>query len=121
MDVSAEKRSRAAAAEEIEAEMIAANPRKERLIMQRRRTLLPAVCWLPIAWLVSCLSTPAVAQLAPPDGPSYGGSLPASKQVLPGIAWFGVLQDGLKQARQTGKPILLISAAPQCSGVPGMW
>ncbi|MCH2183020.1 MAG: hypothetical protein MK108_13535 [Mariniblastus sp.] len=89
--------------------------------MNRRRPLFPAVRWLPVACLISCLSTPAVAQLAPPEGPTYGGSLPASKQVMPGIAWFGVLQDGLKQARQTGKPILLISAAPQCSGVPGMW
>ena len=63
----------------------------------------------------------SAAQLAPPQGASYGGSVPGSKQVVPGIAWFGVLEDGLEQARQTGKPIMLISAAPQCTGVPGMW
>ena len=37
------------------------------------------------------------------------------------IAWFGVLQEGLAEAKRTGKPILLISAAPQCLGVSGMW
>lgn len=38
-----------------------------------------------------------------------------------GIAWYGVLADGLAEAQRTGKPILLVSAAPQCAGVPGMW
>jgi len=38
-----------------------------------------------------------------------------------GIAWYGVLKDGLAEAKRTGKPILLITAAAQCSGVPGMW
>ena len=64
---------------------------------------------------------PSAAQLAPPTGASFGGSMPDSKQVVSGIAWFGVLEDGLEQAKRTGKPILLVSAAPQCSGVPGMW
>ena len=44
-----------------------------------------------------------------------GNGLPA------GIVWYGVLQDGLEQARKTQRPILLLSAAPQCAGVPGMW
>ena len=61
------------------------------------------------------------AQLAPPTGASYGGSVPGSKKVASGIAWYGVLQDGLAEAKRTGKPILLITAAAQCSGVPGMW
>lgn len=39
----------------------------------------------------------------------------------PGIAWFGVLADARAEAARTGKPILLHSAAPLCSGVPGMW
>ena len=38
-----------------------------------------------------------------------------------GIAWYGVLSDGLAEAERTGKPILLVSAAPQCVGVSGMW
>jgi hypothetical protein len=47
--------------------------------------------------------------------------VPASKKVVPGIVWYGVLKDGLAEAKRTGKPILLITAAAQCGGVPGMW
>ena len=41
--------------------------------------------------------------------------------VTPRIAWFGTLESGLKAAERSGKPILLISAAPHCSGVSGVW
>jgi len=61
------------------------------------------------------------AQLAPPTGASYGGSVPGSSKVVTGIAWYGVLNDGLAEAKRTGKPILLITSAAQCGGVPGMW
>ena len=44
-----------------------------------------------------------------------------SEELVSGIAWFGVLKDGLKEAKRTGKPILFLTAAPQCNGVPGMW
>ncbi|MBC8324788.1 MAG: hypothetical protein H8E27_04100 [Verrucomicrobia subdivision 3 bacterium] len=37
------------------------------------------------------------------------------------IAWFGTWQGGLAEAQRTGKPILLISGAPQCQTVPGVW
>lgn len=89
--------------------------------MDSKSRFIPFVTLLATLVTVFQTAGPLTAQLAPPDGPSYGGSMPASKQVVPGIAWFGVLQDGLDQARRTGKPIMLISAAPQCSGVPGMW
>jgi hypothetical protein len=38
-----------------------------------------------------------------------------------GIAWFASWQDGLREAKRTGKPILLVSAAPHCAGVSGIW
>ncbi len=38
-----------------------------------------------------------------------------------GIVWHGVLTDGLADAKATNRPIMLLSAAPQCAGVPGMW
>ena len=56
-----------------------------------------------------------------PQGNSYGGSSPESKKVVSGIAWYGVLEDGFAEAKRTGKPILFITAAPQCNGVPGIW
>ena len=37
------------------------------------------------------------------------------------IGWYGDLQKGLAEAKRSGRPILLISAAPHCVGVPGMW
>ena len=71
---------------------------------------------LSVALAVVMLSSSATAQLAPPTGASYGGSVPNSRKVVPGIAWYG-----LAEAKRTGKPILFITAAPQCRGVPGMW
>ena len=37
------------------------------------------------------------------------------------IQWFGNWGQAKAEAKRTGRPILLTSAAPQCSGVPGMW
>ena len=76
---------------------------------------------LSSALALLAVTGPASAQSSPPTGPSYGGSVPGSKNVVSGIAWYGVLKDGLAEAERTGKPILLITAAAQCGGVPGMW
>lgn len=78
---------------------------------------------IALAATLALLTTngPVSGQLAPPTGASYGGSVPGSKKVVSGIAWYGVLKDGLAEAKRTGKPILLITAAAQCGGVPGMW
>lgn len=76
---------------------------------------------LPVILAVFTVTATVSAQLAPPTGASYGGSVPDSNRVVSGIAWYGVLKDGLAEARRTGKPILLITAAAQCGGVPGMW
>ena len=37
------------------------------------------------------------------------------------IQWFSTWQQGLAEADKTGRPILLVAAAPQCQGVPGVW
>ena len=58
-------------------------------------------------------------------GPRGGG--PETRTAAPTpkdgatIQWFGTLERGLAEAQRTGKPILLVSGAPHCSGVPGMW
>ena len=41
--------------------------------------------------------------------------------VTPKIAWYGKLTDGLAEAKRSRRPILLVSAAPQCQNVSGMW
>ena len=37
------------------------------------------------------------------------------------IAWYGTWKGGMAEAQRTGKPILLVSGAPQCHNVPGVW
>ena len=37
------------------------------------------------------------------------------------IAWYGTLATGLEMAESMNRPILLISGAPHCQGVPGLW
>ena len=37
------------------------------------------------------------------------------------IAWYGDLQEGLKEAKRSSRLILLVSGAPHCLGVPGVW
>lgn len=39
----------------------------------------------------------------------------------PKIAWYGTLAEGLAEAKRSNRPILLVSAAPQCQNVSGMW
>lgn len=42
-------------------------------------------------------------------------------QPSPGVQWFTDIKQGLDEAKRTGMPIMLLSAAPQCSEVPGNW
>jgi len=37
------------------------------------------------------------------------------------IAWHGTWKGGLAGALRLGKPIMLVSAVPQCHSVPGVW
>ncbi len=38
-----------------------------------------------------------------------------------GIQWFATWDAGVAEANRTGRPILLVSAAPHCAGVSGIW
>ena len=51
-----------------------------------------------------------------PPGPSVVEPIEGER-----IVWYGTLQQGRAIAKETGRPILLISAAPSCHGVPGVW
>ena len=37
------------------------------------------------------------------------------------IAWYGTWADGLAAAKASGRPILLVAAAPHCKQIPGIW
>lgn len=84
---------------------------------QRCSILFPAL----IVSTLGLAALPLHSQLGPPSDASYGGAMPHSEKVIPGIAWYGVLEEGLKEAKRTNKPIFFVTAAPQCGGVPGMW
>ncbi|MDP6762831.1 MAG: hypothetical protein QF903_03345 [Planctomycetota bacterium] len=54
------------------------------------------------------------------------GSLAQDEEAAPdtrpaAIAWYGTWDQALAEARRLRLPILLQSAAPRCSDVPGMW
>ena len=37
------------------------------------------------------------------------------------IAWYATLDSALAEAKRSQRPILFTSAAPACTGVPGVW
>jgi hypothetical protein len=55
------------------------------------------------------------------EGTIDDGLVAVSATKLGGIAWFATLDPALAEAKRTGKPILLLSAAPHCHDVSGIW
>ncbi len=66
--------------------------------------------------LLTAAARPEMA-VAPPSA----ATATDGEQYPAGVAWFGTWEGALSEASRTGKPILLLSAAPQCRGVPGIW
>ena len=80
-----------------------------RIMMRWKKSVALAICVVAAgAWTVFAQSQSGTRK-------SDGDGLPS------GIVWYGKLEDGLNAARLSERPILLLSAAPQCAGVPGMW
>ncbi len=70
------------------------------------------------------LALAALPVLQGPPARSGGPQAPPEVEVVERaarIAWFGIWEDAVAEAQRSGRPILLMSAAPSCSGVPGMW
>ena len=38
-----------------------------------------------------------------------------------GIGWIPTWEQGVAEARRANKPMLVVSAAPQCHNTPGVW
>ncbi len=79
---------------------------------------------LLILALAAATGTHAVAAQRPDSGRRGGPVGPLEVHEPPaaaGIAWFGTWDGALAEAKRTGRPILFMSAAPQCQGVPGVW
>ena len=64
--------------------------------------------------------TPAApGEKAHPEKEEVAGEQAVARQG--GIAWYGTLTSALAEAKRTGKPILLVSAAPHCHSISGIW
>jgi ABC-type sugar transport system substrate-binding protein len=54
-------------------------------------------------------------------GPNEATLNTAWKPPEVGIQWFTSWEAAKAEAAKTGRPILLVSAAPHCAGVSGLW
>ena len=75
------------------------------------------------AFDAALLLTAAVAAPAACAGatPQTAPASPAAAAVPAGVHWFTDLRAGLEEAKRTGRPVMLLAAAPSCGGVPGTW
>jgi len=71
-----------------------------------------------LALAIGLTAAAATQQPGRPGGPPPD---PGTWEAAAEIAWYGTWEGGLAEASASGRPILLMSAAPQCRGVPGMW
>lgn len=68
--------------------------------------------------LSAVAAAPVVGAASAPAAPAATAQ---SAAVPSGINWFTDLRAGLAEAERTGRPVLLLAAAPSCGGVPGTW
>jgi hypothetical protein len=77
--------------------------------------------------VLSLVFIPAGSAQDRPEGPGRRDGPPGPEvtvdwsEVEQRIAWFGTLDTALSAAKKTKRPILLVSGAPSCSTVPGVW
>ena len=57
----------------------------------------------------------------PDSGPVSDRVSQKTSETADRIAWFGTWDQALREATRSGRPILLVSAAPHCREVSGMW
>ncbi len=84
-----------------------------------RTNLHALIAATALASLAVCM--PALAQRAPRGGGPEARTAAATTKDGAIIQWYATLDRGLAEAKRTGKPILLVSGAPHCAGVSGMW
>ena len=72
--------------------------------------------------LTLMLTVSLFAAGAPSDRAAEGTAVrPTVETTGSAIAWFGTWRAAAAEAKRTGRPIFLLSAAPQCHGVSGVW
>ena len=85
------------------------------------RTMVTRLTAASIALASLFLCAPALAQRAPRGGGPETRTAATTTKDGTIIQWYATLDRGLAEAKRTGKPIMLVSGAPHCAGVSGMW
>jgi len=70
-----------------------------------------------IVCLVAVGTYASVGRGGPPQSQTYDDVEAAP----PRIAWYATLDSALEEAKRSQRPILFTSAAPNCTGVSGIW
>lgn len=86
-------------------------------ISSRFASLLVAAAPVMVPVTATVTAAAASPPVQGPKGPLESHVPPTE----PGIAWFGTWAGALEASKRSGRPILFMSAAPQCQGVPGVW
>ena len=76
----------------------------------------PARHILPLSLLVALSLSGWAQDRGGPPGPGLVEPIEG-----PRIAWFATWEGARAEARRTGRPILLVSAAPHCHNISGLW
>ena len=73
------------------------------------------------AMLIATVPVLAQDRRGPPPPPEkvVDSGTPAGERTL--IQWYGAWDAAKTEAKRTNRPILLLSAAPQCRGISGIW
>ena len=73
--------------------------------------------------LTSLILTAAMTTLAGAQPPRGGPPGPGKVEPQEGkrIQWHGTVAGGMAEAKRLQRPVLLVSAAPHCHQVPGVW
>ena len=85
------------------------------------RTMVTRLTAASISLASLFLCAPALAQRAPRGGGPETRTAATTTKDGAIIQWYATLDRGLAEAKRTGKPIMLVSGAPHCAGVSGMW
>lgn len=68
-----------------------------------------------------CLFMMLAAALAEAAGPGIRGAESKVEPGQVGIDWYTTWDTGLAEAKRSGRPIMFMAAATQCSGVSGVF
>jgi len=82
-----------------------------------RRKIPFAAFALVVSLVAAVRADDGAATAAPKPAPRADAKAAAGG----GIQWFATWEQGAAEAKRTGRPILLVAAAPHCHDISGLW